>query len=439
MKRPNIIAVGIDTLRADHLSCYGYPLLTSPRIDTFANQGALIENFFCAGIPTYPSFTTFYTGQHPITHGIVAHGGKGQRLDEETPFLSKVLLDAGYTTCAIDNLNRARPWFMWGYEYYIDPSVRRTMLLGVTCEELNNRALPWVKAQADAKEPFFLFIHYWDPHWPYTPPKKYENLYYQGENPTDPNKHGLEEWWETPLGALAKNTWLRTENGLITDPEYVCARYDQEIRHLDDGLQELFTTLEDAGLTEDTLIVIFGDHGESLLGHRVFFDHHGLHDSVTHVPMILRWPGVIGEGQRFEQMFQHQDIAPTIIEAAGLKVPEKMEGISFWPLVTGKEEVAGREQIISVECTRMAKWGIRTKDHRFILARQQDFYGNPMKELYDLRSDPEEENNLVESQPELAAQMEATLENWIAERLKALGKEEDPLKEQGVSLGWDGM
>ena len=438
MKRPNIIALGIDTLRANHMGCYGYNLPTSPHIDAFASQGALLDKFFCAGIPTYPSFTTFYTGQHPITHGIVAHGGKAQ-LDDDAPFLSKVLLDGGYTTCAIDNLNRARPWFMWGYEYYIDPSVRRTLLIGVTAEELNNRAIPWVKAQAGAEDPFFLFIHYWDPHWPYTPPKKYEGMFYEGGNPTDPNKHSLEEWWETPLGGLAKNTWLRTAEGLITDADFVSALYDQEIRHLDDGLHELFTTLDESGLAEDTLVVIFGDHGESLQEHHVFFDHHGLHDAVTQVPMILRWPGVIPQGQRFSQMFQHQDIAPTIIEAAGLEIPEKMEGKSYWPLVTGKEDNGGREQIVQVECTRMAKWGLRTKDHRFILAREQDFYGNPMKELYDLRSDPDEIKNIVEAQPEQAAQMEASLEKWIAERLEALGKDEDPLTEQGVSLGWDGM
>ena len=438
MDRPNILALGIDTLRANHMGCYGYPLDTTPNIDRFAREGALVENFFCAGIPTYPSFTTFLTGQHPITHGVVAHGGKAQ-LDDKTPFLTRELLKSGYTTCAVDNLNRARPWFMWGYEHYIDPSVRRTLLLGVTAEELNNRAIPYLKAQAGSKEPFFMFIHYWDPHWPYTPPKQFQGLYYGGSNPTNPKNTGLKEWWQSPLGALAKNTWLRTAEGLITDPEFVCALYDQEIRHLDDGVNRVLTALDESGLAENTIVILWGDHGESLLEHKVYFDHHGLHDQVTHVPFIIRWPDKVPEGLRLNKMFQHHDIAPTLLNAAGVEIPKQMDGRSMWPQLSGATTEGGRDYAIQVECTRMAKWGIRTPDHRYILARQQDFYGNPMRELYDMKADPEEENNLAEKQTDLSAKMEKELEGWIARRLKELGKDMDPLLEEGVSLGWDMM
>src|SRR5690349_10860080 len=122
--KPNILLIAADTLRADHLGCYGYIHNTSPQLDALAAAGVLGERLFCPGIPTHPSFTTLYTGQHPITHGIVSHGGKAQ-LARDTAVLPELLLQEGYTTCAVDNLWRARSWFGRGYEFYLDPSVRR--------------------------------------------------------------------------------------------------------------------------------------------------------------------------------------------------------------------------------------------------------------------------------------------------------------------------
>src|SRR3972149_3769973 len=152
-RKMNVLLLTVDTLRADHLGCYGFHLPTSPDIDKLAGQGALLERFFCAGIPTQPSYTTMYTGQHPITHGVVAHGGKTE-LEKEAPFLPQLFLDAGYTTCAFDNMVQERCWFIRGYEFYINPGVRRPLLLGVTCEELNHSIIPWLRRHAD--EPFFL-------------------------------------------------------------------------------------------------------------------------------------------------------------------------------------------------------------------------------------------------------------------------------------------
>jgi len=112
----------------------------------------------------------------------------------------------------------------------------------------------------------------------------------------------------------------------------------------------------------------------------------------------------------------------------------------LWKLLTGEEEDSGRERVISLECSWQAKWSLRTDHYKLILAREPDFYGNPPRELYDLRADPQEEHNIAEKQPEVADRMEAELESWIAERLQALGKSEDPLREHGLTLGqtWKG-
>ncbi len=430
--RLNILLITIDSLRADHLGCYGYHRSTSPRVDELAQEGALAERLICSAIPTHPSYTTLYTGQHAITHGIVAHAGKNE-LSRWAPFLPEFFLEAGYTTCAVDNLMRVRLWFGRGYEFYIDSSIRRPLVVNVSAEDISRRAIQWLRFYRD-EQPFFMFLHYWDPHYPFLPPQRYRHLFYEGHNPTDPNNHSLDPWWKHPFGAIARDTWLRTPNGPITDPEYLVALYDQEICYTDDGVAELLAALDELGLAENTLVMFTADHGESMTEHGIFFEHHGLYESVLHVPLLVRLPERIPPGLRLPQMFQTQDLAPTILEAAGLPIPREMEGRSLWKLLTGEGQEGGYEQVISLQCSWQAKWSLRTDRYKFILAREPDLYGTPMRELYDLVTDPGEEHNIAEEQPDIATRMEAELEGWIADRLQALGKSEDPLREHGISL-----
>src|SRR5437879_312876 len=123
----NIVLIVVDTLRADRLGCFGYERDTSPNLDRLAAEGALGEQLYCAGIPTPPSFTTIFTGQHPVTHGVVALAS-GAELAKDAPYLSQLLLNEGYTTCAVDNLLRMKHWFGRGWEYYIDPGIRHQLM-----------------------------------------------------------------------------------------------------------------------------------------------------------------------------------------------------------------------------------------------------------------------------------------------------------------------
>lgn len=427
----NILIVVADALRADHLGCYGYQHLTSPHLDALAASGVVCERLFCEATPTQPSFTTLYTGQHPLTHGIIAHNDQAV-LSREAPFLTELLLQAGYTTCAVDNLARARPWFERGYEFYIDPSLRHVLPLAVTGDELNARALPWLRAFG--QEPFFMLVHFWDTHYPLVPPERYRGLFYNGRDPHDPANHSLERWWDHPLGMMARDTWLRDRGGLITDANYIIALYDQEIRYLDDAVGALIGTVDDLGVRERTLIVVMADHGESMTEHGIFFEHHGLYDCTTRVPFIMSWPGRLRAGLRLPQLLHSSDIAPSLLDAAELPAPESMDGRSFWGLATGREQKGGHERVITAECTVQAKWSLRTHQHRLILSREPDYYGNPTRELYDLASDPGEEHNIAEVDGPTAEALESELEDWIATRLRALGKTADPVSAQGTSM-----
>ena len=428
--KPNIILITADSLRANHLGCYGYPLPTSPRIDSLACQGVLFENMFAPGIPTQPSHTTIFTGQHPITHGVVAHGGRA-KLARGTPFLPEILLEEGYTTCSIDTLFRERIWFGRGYEYVIDPSLHHLFYASVTQEELNDRAFHWIKTVP--KGPFFLFIHYWDVHYPYVPPERMRGLFYSGGNPTDPNNHALDEWWDHPVGAMAKDTWLRTSNGLVTDPNYVTALYDRELRYLDEGIGALQDTLEKLGLAENTMIVLQADHGESMTDHRICYDHYGLYDCTVRVPFIVRWPaGNLRAGSRVGPFRQLSDVMPTLLEASGSSVPEGMDGNSFLRQMQGEEEPSGYDRVIGLESTWQAKYYLRNSRYKYILARQPDLLGNPDRELYDLETDPGEDHNIAADEPALAAGFEREMEAFIAEKMEAAGRTEDPVRKEGA-------
>ncbi len=425
----NVVLIVIDTLRADHLGCYGYSRDTSPHIDALAAESVLFEWNITPAIPTHPAFATLFTGQYPITHGVVAHGGRVD-VSRSAPWLPSLLQRQGYTTCAVDNLADWSTGFRRGFEFYIDPSQRRVLGLKVSNRDLNARALPWLRQQGE--DPFFLFIHYWDPHTPYLPPRAYRRLFYKGD-PSCPDKHMLEPMMAHPLGRMWRETWFNILGDNITDADYIEALYDSEIRYCDEGVGQVLKTLEQTGLAENTLVVLMADHGELMYRHGIFFDHHGLYDGNLHVPLIIRRPG--WEPRRVPHMTASVDVAPTVLELCDVPVPETLEGTSLVPWMRGETDEPVREFVVSEECTWQMKWSLRTDAHKFILAREEDFYGTPMRELYDLRKDPNEMRNIAEDDPATAERLEARLEAWIAEMMARNGLLEDPLRAHGITLG----
>lgn len=425
----NVLVIAVDTLRADHLGCYGYHRNTSPNIDAFAAQSTVFDWMIAPAIPTHPSFVTLNTGQFSITHGVVAHGGtRGVRRD--APWLPAVMQKAGYTTCAIDNLGEWRFGFAHGYEFYIDPTRRRVLSINCDCKLINSRAIPWLKEHAG--EQFFMFVHYWDPHTPYLPPRAYRSLFYEGD-PCDPDNHSLDAMRAHPLGRTWRETWLPQLGKNITDAAYLEAMYDAEIRYCDEGIGKLLKTLDTLGVADDTIVVLISDHGELMYRHGIFFDHHGLYDGALHVPFIVRCPGVTPK--RIPHLVTHADLAPTLIDLCGEKIPEAMEGISYAPHVRGEASHAPRDFVVSEECTWQMKWSIRTRTHKLIVAREEDFYGTPPRELYDLEADPNELHNIVDELPELARELETRLDAWIADGIRRNNLDGDPLPAHGITLG----
>ncbi|NLO07719.1 MAG: sulfatase-like hydrolase/transferase [candidate division WS1 bacterium] len=431
----NIILVAIDTLSARHMSCYGYHKLTTPNLDEFARQGALCQRLYCPSVPTQPNYTTTFTGQQSITTGIVAHGGHNE-LPSSAPYLTEQLQRAGYVTAGFDNLPMMKNWFARGWTQQFNPSLNRKYIQWSDWRDYNELAIPWLRENG-ADNPFFMFVHYWDPHTPYLPPEEMWYDFYEGDDPCDPDNESLKPLLEGYWGSKWKQNWFSRLPEGLTDALFVEALYDAEIRHVDAGFAQLMSALEDTGLAEDTMVVVFSDHGELMFRHGIFFDHHGLYDPNIHVPLLVRWPKRIAAGTEVDQLLTHLNLAPTMLEAAGARIPDAMEGDSALDLLTEGAERTLHDFLITQECTWQMKWAIRTERWKYIKARAMDLYGGPMEELYDLDADPGEFRNIAALRPDVASELDTKLEAWVSYMMRRNGLEEDPLVTHGITLGKD--
>jgi len=442
MGKYNVICIALDTLRADHLGAYGYPKKTSPAIDAFASSSSVFTNFFAPGIPTQPSYSTVFTGQYPLTHGIIAHGTAfyGEKpINPNSPLLPVIMAENKYLTSAVDNLANMKPWFLNGYEFYTTPATTRiqNFYQTVQAEDITKRATEWLERYH--RENFFLFVHYWDPHTPYLPPEDLVPLFYpKDKNPYNPEDTRMKEFYQTPHGKAWSKTWLTKQGKLITDPEYVEALYDAEIRYMDGWLEKFFYFCKSKGLFNNTVFVIFSDHGEIMYSHPGFFDHHGLYDCNIHCPLIVYVPDL--KPCRIDFLTQHVDIAPTILNLCNIPVDPKMEGndLSGYLFNTKRDETY--DFLVTEECTYQAKWAIRIKEHKLIVSRNdKDIHGCPPVELYDLTTDKAEQKNIAVCQRETVNALQAKMELWIADMLRKNNLDEDPLKYTEPPLGanWD--
>lgn len=422
----NVIFISLDTLRASRLGCYGYEKPTSPHIDLIASQGVLFERAYAADVPTEVAHTGMFTGKVGLRTGVVSHGSPLTQLPKSEPWLPALLRSGGYTTAAVDNLYQLKEWFARGYRYYINSAGKQRHIDGRTVNEL---AFSWIREHKE--ENFFLFLHYWDPHSPYLPPGEYAKLFYdQDRDPYDPSNTSMEAAYNHAAYPFFKHHHYELL-GPVTDAAYLNALYDAEIRYLDDRLRELDELLVREGLYEDTMLVLFGDHGESLTEHDIYWDHCGLYETTVRVPMIVRWPARIPAGRRIGGLVQQADLMPTVLEAAGLQAPLGIDGRSLWPSIRGEED-GTRDAVYLSECAWQASRGIVTRDMKFIRTVDPGPFRRARRELYDLNADPEETENRAETDKATADELERRLDGWVTELLDG---RPDPMNVQlGIGL-----
>ena len=448
------ILVVSDTLRADHLGCYGYFRPTSPRIDDFAKQGVRFANHVSQAPYTLPSFTSIITGQYGTTHKVLANpSGQNHNfpvaVDDRTPVLADVFRAAGDArgggvriehgryvgggtlTASFDNLinfaNRPK-WFARGYEYHVCVTPGTHRMVGA--EVLHHRLFPWLEQHAD--EDFFLFVHYWDVHGPYLA---------AGGHGADYPRHKLGD--QVPVHTAASGEeyvpgwgsvaaveerpgadWAPGARGKID-------AYDGGINYFDEMFGRLLDHLDGLGIGQQAVVALTADHGESMAEHRVPFAHDELYDATVGVPLIVRAPGRLPAGKSVTAISQAIDIAPTLAELAGLQAPESFQGKSLVPPASGQVERL-HERTFSEWTRYLASRCIRNERYKLIhkfagglaLARPKP-KSVSWVELYDLRSDPDETRDLSAELPEVTRELETQLKDWVLSQL-AVG-ETDPL------------
>jgi arylsulfatase A-like enzyme len=430
-KQPNIVLMGIDSLRADHMSCYGYERQTTPHLDRFAQSSTLFENTFSAHIPTTSAYSSMLTGRDVFGTQVVALRHKGP-LRAKVRTLPEILREAGYnTTCVGFTGNPASR----GFDKYLDFAGWGSWNEGRSpkAQNLNDVAIPELDRLIGEDKPFFLFLRHMDPHAPYLPPAPFERMFYHGDE-CDPANKSMEPVMNFKPFCDFFASWMPPG---ISDKDYIIAQYDGAIAFMDACIQSIFQALEAHGILDETIVVINGDHGETLYEHECWFDHHGTYDNVLHVPLIIRYPGKVPSNTRVSAFNQHKDLVPTILELAEIEVPDTLEGQSLLPLIKGEATEHSSEFYIT-ECTWMRKHGWRTPEWKLILALEPDFHFKPEVELYNLRKDPDENENLADSQPEIVRDLKARMENWIAKRESETGLP-NPIHHQGDWHGHEGL
>jgi len=430
-QKPNILLIGIDSLRADHISCYGYKRLTTPHIDRFAQDGTLFENTFSAYIPTTSGYGAMLTGMDLFTSQVVALRHRGP-MRPEVHTLAEILRDAGYNTTSVGFSGNPASR---GFDKYIDFPGWGSWNEGRSpkAQNLNNVAIPEIDRLVAEDKPFFLFLRHMDPHAPYLPPEPYERMFYHG-NECDPNNHSMDPVMSFKPFCDFFASWMPPG---ISDKDYVIAQYDGAIAYMDACIQTIINAFETHGILDNTIVIINADHGETLYDHECWFDHHGIYDTVLHVPLIISYPSKISAGKRIKGYNRHQDLVPTLLELAEVETDIKFDGKSLMPMVRGEVNSYDSEFYIT-ECTWMRKHGWRTPQWKLIVALEPDFHFKPPVELYNLIEDPEENINLADKHPDVVQLLKSRMEAWIAKREKESGLP-DPIFHQGDWHGHDGI
>jgi arylsulfatase A-like enzyme len=328
----NLVLIGVDTLRPDHLGCYGYDRDTSPHIDRLGTKGVVFENVVSSCPWTLPSFATVFTGLYPTQHGAIdTHTPIGGSLST----LAEILKAHGYATGAIINapLLKGKYAVDQGFDfYYMTPPEGRA------ADGTTRDALKWI--DENSRGPFFMFAHYFDPHIPYGPPAPYDTLFdpqYRGalESPYIPSR--------LPQYRLRAVNFSEMKKLSPADWNHIRALYDGEIAFTDQAIGELLQGLKKRGLMENSLIVLLSDHGEEFFEHQGFEHGHTLFEELLKVPLIFSLPGRLPENRRIARQVRLVDVEPTILDLLGIDSRIHTEGVSLAPLLEGNGNLPAPE------------------------------------------------------------------------------------------------
>jgi arylsulfatase A-like enzyme/Flp pilus assembly protein TadD len=371
----NLLIVTLDTTRADHLGCYGYARAHTPNLDALARSGAQFDDAVTAAPLTLPSHASIFTGTYPLFHG--ARDNDGYVLDEGVTTLAETLRRQGFTTAAfVAAYPLGAPFNLdQGFDTYDDDfrvdwtdeqqEARTPLSFGFVerkSHQVNAAVRRWLDTHA--RERFFLWVHYFDPHQPYDPPPRHDAAF-----PDSP--------------------------------------YDGEIAFMDESFGKLLALLEAHGIRDRTLVLVAGDHGEGLDQHGELTHASFLYDTTMRVPLLLSVPGGrYPPGLRIGPQVRTIDVMPTLLELLGVPSPGDVQGRSLVPLLRDPRREWREEALLE---SRFNELHYGWAPLRALRDGRYKYVEAPTPELYDLGADPGESRNLAASDPARAREMSARL------------------------------
>lgn len=389
VSRPNLLLITLDTTRADHTSLDSYERDTTPRLRALAAEGASFEIAYAPTATTGPTHATLFTSLLPTQHGLIKNG---MELNEELYTLAEHLSSQGWRTAAFVSSYVMSDRWGWrqGFGYFDDvfdvegTTSKKSRWEGHRVEGgfdrraavTTARASAWLELQRSGT-PFFLFVHYYDPHAPYVPPDSHSGRFSRDD--------------ATPL-------------------QREISAYDEEIAYTDFQLGRLLDTLDELDLADDTLVVITADHGEGLMDHAHM--EHGVHvyEEQVRVPWLIRFPGVVAAGIQPSAPVGLLDLAPTVVDLLGAAAADSFTGRSLAPALRGEAKLDPDHPIrffrrhyadpSDEKGPSGVQYGIRVGEWKYI---ERPSEGEP--ELYNLRTDPREKHNMIGWRPEIAARL----------------------------------
>lgn len=445
-----LLYIDIDTLRPDHLGCYGYHRDTSPNIDAVADRGVRFEKVYASDSPCLPSRSALITGRFGIHNGIVGHGGSAAELHPEGPargFWSKVALTswarmfryAGVNTTTISTFAERHAAYHWlaGFNQNINVGLGGME----TADLVTAKMLEWVDREARSDD-WFCHVHIWDPHTPYRAPASFGEPFADDPIPTWYTEEVRAAHWGLPgphsaqemIGFGAAHHYDRYPRQPLEATDMTQARrmfdgYDTGVRFADEHVGRWLNALADAGVLDDTAVMISSDHGETLGELGTYCDHHFADEHTNHVPLVLHWPGVEGaEGGKVATGLHYQlDVAATVVELAGGTASPTWDGTSFAGDLQAGSDPAGRDHLVLSHGAWTAQRAVRTGDWLYLRTYHDGFHGLDDTMLFDLVDDPHEQHNVAADNPGVCKDAEEALVSWKDDCLSTSASAVDPI------------
>ncbi|WOO41483.1 sulfatase [Rubellicoccus peritrichatus] len=442
-----IIYFDIDSLRPDHLGCYGYDRPTSPTIDSIAQDGVRFDRYYCASSPCVPSRSCLMSGRFGIRNGMLSNHGAGAQFNinaqayggpyPDSEMFPRQLKANGYDPVCFSNFadRHYATWFMCGWSEFHSPNMKCG---AETAEEVNAKVLPWLQEHA-TREDYYLHINYWDTHRCYkmdaSLAERFDDYPVTQSWPDDDAiaaQQGLTGPF-TPHGQFKndESTYPLMPGSISNrqDFEKLITGYDTSISYVDSHIKEVLDELDRQGVLDEAVIIISSDHGDSFGEHGIYSDHVNVDECIHRIPLIIRWPGLTVPDSCSSAFMYNVDYAPTICDLLDMPLPKEWDGKSYKKNVMSEDD-EGREFLVWDSGLYTVQRAVRTKTHLYIRNYDSWEFNNwESEELYDMLDDPYQTRNIAHEHSEIVQKCRGIMDDWVAEQMaKPHGCPQDPLE-----------